>query len=98
MPTDAITDLLNRVSAVIKSKASSFKELESDTGIPLTQLYDLVNLRRNRPNGERAIALLEWAAQKSNQIAALPREVQRRYREAYKTNCKKFPVDGSGGK
>ena len=94
MSADIITDLLNRVSAVIKAQVSSFKELATDTGIPIAQLYDLVNLRRNRPNGKRAVLLHVWAEQKSNQIAMLPRKIQRQYREAYEAVCQKFPVEG----
>lgn len=94
MPTDATTDLLNKVSAVTKAKIASFKTLSSDTGICVTHLYDMVNMRRYRPNGKNAALLHEWAARKSNQIAALPREVQCRYREHYRANCKRFPAEG----
>lgn len=92
MNADPVVDLLNKVSAVIKSKVSSFKKLASDTGIPVKELYQIVNYRRTGPSGERALILHQWAARKSNQIAALPREVQRKYRAAFLANCEKFPI------
>jgi hypothetical protein len=92
MSTDNLTDLLNRVSAIVKSGASSFPLLAQETKIPVRTLYDIVNLRRCRPTGDRTMALLEWAGHKTLQISMGGRATQKAYRKAYAEVSKRFPV------
>ena len=93
MSADNITDLLNKVSAIVKSGASSFPLLAQETNIPVKAIYDIMG-RRHDPNGPRTAALMQWAATKTIQISMASREIQNRYRSEYVRACKRFPVNG----
>lgn len=94
MSADTLTDLLNKVSAIVKSGASSYPILAQETGIPAKQVWDMINRRRARPNGERALALHQWAEQMTVKIAMGGRKLQARYRNEYRAACERFPVNG----
>lgn len=94
MSTDTLTDLLNKVLAVVRCGASSFPQLSKETGIPYKDVHALLTMRRNGPSGERAIALFKWAARKTRQIAMGGRPLQARYKDEYQKACEKFPSTG----
>lgn len=95
MSTDTLTDLLNKVSAIVKSGASSFSLMSQETGIPPRALYEIIDLRRFRPNGERALALHQWAEKMTVRIAMMEdRSIQAKYRAKYREVCERFPVNG----
>ena len=94
MSTDNLTDLLNKVSAIVRSGASTYPILAQETGIPAKQVWDMMNLRRARPNGERALALHRWAEGMTIKISMGGRKLQTRYRDEYRAACKRFPVNG----
>lgn len=95
MSTDPLTDLLNKVSAIVKSGASTFPLLAQETKIPVKALYEIVNMRRNRPNGERALALHQWAEKMTVRIAMMEdRSIQARYRSEFDKVQHRFPSKG----
>lgn len=95
MSTDTLTDLLNKVSAIVKSGASTFPQLSRETKIPVGKLYEIVNQRRSRPNGERALALHKWAEKMTIEISKSDKKTQRLYRSEYREISRRFPVNGS---
>lgn len=97
MNPDPLTDLLNKVSAIVKSGASTFPLLAQETKIPVKALYEIVNVRRNRPNGERALALHQWAEKMTVRIAMMEdKRIQMRYRTEFEKIGERFPLEGNG--
>lgn len=95
MNPDPITDLLNKVSAIVKSGASSFPLLAQETGIPVRSLYDTVLQRRCQPSGKRALALHQWAERMTVRIAMMEdRSIQARYRSEFDKVQLRFPSTG----
>lgn len=94
MSIDPLTDLLNKVSAIVKSGASTFQLMEEETGISVKALYEVVSVRRNDPNGPKTAALMAWAAEKTLRISMAGREMQDAYRKEYEKACERFPLEG----
>jgi hypothetical protein len=100
MSSRYLTELLNKVHAIVKCGAGTFKEMAHDTGATLSQCYDWVNARRMDPSGANAMKLHEWAERKTTQIAAAGetdapgRKLHRLYREHYKRATSLFPGSG----
>lgn len=94
MSTDTLTDLLNKVTAIVRCGASTFPELARETGIPYKQVHAMVTQRQHRPDGKRVAALFEWAARKTQQIAMGGRPLQLRYKDEYRKAYEKFPAMG----
>lgn len=94
MSADTLNELLNRVHAMVKCGVSTYPILAQETKIPAKQLWDILNLRRARPNGERALALHKWAEEKTVEIAKQGDKAWRAYQKAYTAADKKFPSAG----
>lgn len=58
---ETLSDVLDRVEALIKCGAATFKELAKEFGKPESRFSEWVTMRAPTPNGEVAIRLREWA-------------------------------------
>lgn len=87
-----LTDLLNRVEAMLDSGAGRTSELAEylRPGDPKneTRVGEWVRSRYRTPNGEMALRLFQWAAEKTLEISR-SRAKGRKYRKAYAAVCAK---------
>lgn len=96
MSRDIITDILNRVQALVEAEIVTYKQVAQGAKLNRRTLEGWFGeKRRNRPSGNAAFALQEWLGKKTLAVAALPNAVRCAYRRAFNEVSKKFPVNGS---
>lgn len=93
MSRDLITEILNKIDAMVEARIVTFAQVAKDVGISPRTLYAWFGSRAHRPEADSVFKLQAWAAKKTLAVAAMPKH-QAAYRSAYREICERFPVNG----
>lgn len=88
-----LTLLLNKCEALVTAGAGTLSELSKFLGKPAPRASEWVMQRKFMPNGEIALKMLQWCAAKTLEIAAAGADMQKAYRDAFRSVMEKHPVD-----
>lgn len=91
--SETLTELLNRLVAIVRCGAGRYTELAQFLGKRPQQINAWLIQRVNEPSGSMTMQMQVWAASKQIAIAGSSRRLQLAYRTEYKRACDRFPVN-----
>lgn len=89
-----MVELLNKLVAICKCGAGSYKELAKFLGKTQQQVNEWLVQRTHAPSGSTTMQMQVWAASKTLAIAAVDKDLQTKYRTQYRLVCGRFPLLG----
>lgn len=90
---ECITSVLNKLHAMHAIGICTLKQIANQCGVREQRISEWVTQRQHKPNGESSFKLHDFAARQHIRIAT-NKQMQPRYRAAYKEICLRFPVEG----
>lgn len=95
---DLLTDILNKVQALVEAGIITYAQVADEAGIPRGNLYAWVGQRRYRPD-DGAVKLYEWLQRKTIEIGTAENRKQcAAYRAKFREINKRIPGDGRNRK
>lgn len=88
-----LNSILNKLLAMQVAGIVSLKEIGKAIGEREQRVSEWVTQRAHSPNGETAIKLLAFAANRTLHISRRP-HLAEKYRNAFEAACMKFPSTG----
>lgn len=83
MKKSPLTELLDRVEAILESGFATATELAAYLGKPAPRVTEWVRQRDPAPGGEIALRMVTWAAEKTLAIDAAGAKAKAAYRKAF---------------
>lgn len=87
---ESLSSVLNKLWAMRLAEITTLKEIAEYIGVEPQRVSEWVTQRTRTPNGETAIKLLAFAANRTLHISRRP-HLAEKYRNAFKAACMKFP-------